>query len=149
MSSSLQYGYLGFLAVIMFLSYSIINKKTSRPFFHTMAFLVAFDILSVAGGGVGYLWASKELAAENAKKSTAVLIAEQVALLQSRHQKNMEPLQDLLSSASEKMSKAVFDDNRNKYREEVVSINALINKREEVFATQIAAAKSLFENVVD
>ncbi|VVM57790.1 hypothetical protein PS645_01094 [Pseudomonas fluorescens] len=144
MSSFLQFGYLGLLGLVIYLGYRIVVKDSARPFSQVIILILIFVIISVGGGGVGYLWASKELEAANAKKSTIATVMEQVKSLQEMHIKDMEPLQSALSDASKNLTRSYSDDLRKQYREDIISLNEVIRSRDEAFASQISALQKLF-----
>lgn len=146
MSGFLQYGYLGFLGLVIYLSYRIIVKDSSRSFTHTVILLFLFIIISIGSSGVGYFWASKEFEAANAKKSTTVIVMEQVKSLQEMHQKDMEPLQSALDDAVHNFKISASESYRKQYREEISYINEVIRSRNNAFESQISALKNLFHD---
>lgn len=143
MSSFLQYGYLGFLGLVIFLSYRVVVKDSNRPFAQTIVLLFVFILISISGGGVGYLWASKELETANAKKSTIVVVMEQIQSMQEAHKKDMEPLQNALNDASNNLRLSMLENTRKQYREEIIAINDVIRSRNDAFASQISAFQPL------
>ncbi|NUU35114.1 hypothetical protein [Pseudomonas sp. C2B4] len=144
MSGFLQYGYLGFLGLVMYLIYKIVTKDSSKSFFQICVLLLVFIVISIGGGGMGYMWASKELEAANAKKSTAVLIMDQVKSLQEMHHKDMEPLQSALDDASKNLKISVSEGFRKQYRDEIISLNEVITSRNDSFTKQMSALQNLF-----
>jgi len=146
MSAFLQYGYLGFLAIMIGLSYKIIVNTSSRTFAQTIVLLAFFTMISTGVGVVGYLWASKELDAANARKSSLALMIEQVKSMQDAHAQEMLPLQKALDEASDKMMRSVLTSTRKEYREEVVEINEIITARNNAFSSQLSAVQALAQD---
>jgi len=148
MSSFLQYGYLGLIGLVIVLSYQIVIKESARPFKQTIILLMVFIIVSLSGGAVGYLWASKELEAANAKKSAIAFVMEQVQSMRENHEKEMEPLQNALSDASKNMTSSLLDSTRKQYRDDIIAIAEVIRSRDAIFASQLSALQSLaHENI--
>lgn len=143
MSTFLQYGYLGFLGLVVLLSYKIIVSNSGRTFVQSIVLLGFFVLISTVVGGTGYLWASKELEAANAKKSSIALIIDQVNLMQAAHKQDMQPLQKALDEATNNWSRSVLNSTRKEYHDEVVAINEIITARNNAFLSQLSALKTL------
>lgn len=143
MSTFLQYGYLGFLGLVVLLSYKIIVSNSGRTFVQSVVLLGFFVLISTVVGGAGYLWASKELEAANAKKSSIALIIDQVNLMQAAHKQDMQPLQKALDEATNNWSRSVLNSTRKEYHDEVVAINEIITARNNAFLSQLSALKTL------
>ncbi len=143
MSGFLQFGYLGLLGLVIYLSYRIVVKDSRWSFSQAVILILIFVVISIGGGGVGYLWASKELEAANAKKSTTAIVMEQVKSLQEMHKKDMEPLQSALSDASKNLTTSYIESYRKQYREEITSLNDVIRSRNEAFTSQISALQKM------
>jgi len=143
MSTFLQYGYLGFLGLVVLLSYRIIVNNSGRTFVQSVVLLGFFVLISAVVGGAGYLWASKELEAANAKKSSIALIIDQVNLMQTAHKQDMQPLQKALDEATDKWSHSLLNSTRKEYHDEVVAINEIITARNNSFLSQLSALQAL------
>lgn len=143
MSTFLQYGYLGFLGLVVLLSYKIIVSNSGRTFVQSIVLLGFFVLISTVVGGTGYLWASKELEAANAKKGSIALIIDQVNLMQAAHKQDMQPLQKALDEATNNWSRSVLNSTRKEYHDEVVAINEIITARNNAFLSQLSALKTL------
>ncbi|KIK90032.1 hypothetical protein [Pseudomonas sp. W15Feb9B] len=146
MSGFLQFGYLGLLGLVIYLSYRIVVKDSRWSFSQAVILIAIFVVISIGGGGVGYLWASKELEAANAKKSTTAIVMEQIKSLQEMHKKDMEPLQNVLNDASSNLTASYAESSRKQYRDEIIYLNDIIRSRNEAFTSQISALqKMIFE----
>ncbi|BBV97751.1 MULTISPECIES: hypothetical protein [Pseudomonas] len=143
MSTFLQYGYLGFLGLVVLLSYRIIVNNSGRTFVQSIVFLGFFGLIATVGGGAGYMWASKELEAANAKKSSIALILDQVNLMQAAHKQDMQPLQEALDDATNNWSRSVLNSTRKEYHDEVVAINEIITARNNAFLSQLSTLQAL------
>ena len=127
-SDFLQFGYLGLLAMLVFLCYRIIEGSyaSGRSFNQTLVILCFFSLVSLIGGGTGYLWASKELEVAKAKESTASILKKQIIAAREAHIKSMEPLQSALNGAAEKLNSSVISVTRQEHLAEINQLNAAI-----------------------
>ncbi len=128
---------------MVLLSYKIIVNNSGRTFVQSIVLLGFFVLISTVVGGAGYLWASKELEAANAKKSSIALIIDQVNLMQAAHKQDMQPLQKALDEATNNWSRSVLNSTRKEYHDEVLAINEIITARNNAFLSQLSALQTL------
>ncbi|MCQ4266750.1 hypothetical protein NAV28_05920 [Pseudomonas stutzeri] len=148
-SQFLQFGYLGLLALLIVLCYRVIegSTKSQRPFKETLIILVFFSLISLVGGGTGYLWASKELEVAKTKESTAAILKQQVNAMREAHLNSMLPLQVALNNAAENLSESVLSSNRQEHIAEINQINSAIQARESQFSKTISDLNGAFNQV--
>ncbi len=140
MFNFLQYGYLGFLASIIYCCYKIIqNEKTDRTFKQTCVILALFVLIGLIAGGVGYIWTAKKLEASQ-------IMERQIEALRKIHYEEMKPLQNALDDSGKTISNYTSGgDYRKKQLDEFNSINSAIKMREEVYNEQLKSLKSVFD----
>ncbi|KJG10734.1 hypothetical protein C0W96_02115 [Photobacterium kishitanii] len=145
----LKFGYLGLLAILVILCYKIIENgtKNNRPLKETLIILTFFSSLSLIGGTVGYLWASKELEVARAKESTAEILKQQINTIIQLHNNSMAPLQLALKNSTEKMTESYLSTLREQYMREIDQINTVIQGREPELEKRISALNTVFNQV--
>ena len=148
-SEFLQFGYLGFLALMIFLCYRIIEggSNSGRTFRETLVILLFFTLISLIGGSTGYLWASKELEVAKAKESTASILKHQIIAEREAHIRAMQPLQEALDSVARKLNGSVLNSTRREHLDELSQLNQVIQNREEQLSTKIGALNDAFKQV--
>jgi len=82
----IQYGYLGLLALMVFLGGQSVNAyiRSPSPPRHSVILISTFLLLVVLGGVFGFLWADKELQSSETKKSTAAIVQSEIAVARER-----------------------------------------------------------------
>ncbi|WP_157958780.1 hypothetical protein [Salinicola sp. RZ23] len=150
-SEFLKFGYLGLVAMLVYLCYRIIegSKSGGHSFKETIIILCFFSLVSLIGGGSGYLWAEKELEVAKTKESTASILKQQLLAERESHEKAVEPLQNALDGAAESFNSSVLNSTRQEYIQEINQLNKLIQTREDAFSNRVQALKDVFNQVTD
>ena len=145
-SEFLQYGYLGLLAMLIYLCFKVIDgsKKNDRTFNQTLVILFFFSLISVAGGSTGYFWASKELEVAKKIESSATILKQQIEASRISFNLSIEPLNKALDGAVNNFNISVLNSTRSEYMAEVKEINSIIQSRQNTYNSEIEALKIVF-----
>jgi hypothetical protein len=148
-SGFLQYGYLGLLALLIWLCYKIIEQSpnANRSFSQTIWMLVAFSIASIICGLAGFLWASKELEISKSKEGVAALLKQEIDEERKSHEAAMKPLLLALNGVTDKLNFSSFDTERRQHMDELQQINAVIQGREAQFTKRLEVIKEDFKTL--
>lgn len=145
-SEFLQFGYLGLLAMLIYFCYQIIDgsKESNRTFNQTLIILGFFTLFSLISGGVGYMWASKELEVAKTNESAVSMLKQQIEAIRVVHTKSMEPLKIALNSTVKKYNSSIYSSTRGEYLNEIDRINGVIQMREKLYHSEIEGIKNVF-----
>ncbi|WP_373072746.1 hypothetical protein [Sulfurimonas sp.] len=136
----LQYGYLGLLAIMIYLCYKIISnyQKHNTPFIQTIILVIIFLGISCVGGYMGYLWADKELKVALSKETSLTIMKEQIQAARKRLESNKKTLKKAQAKAlNDANAGYMLDGARDIAFKRAKDIENFINKQEENYQKEI------------
>ena len=146
----IQYGYLGLLALMVFLGGQSVNAyiKSTKPPKHSVILISSFLLLVVVGGVFGFLWADKELQSSEAKKSTATIIQKEISVARERLYLSVKPLYAARDNALEQ---SVYDGNSKEsqeiYRTSAKEITEMIEMQENRYEKELQNITKAFLSI--
>jgi hypothetical protein len=142
----LRYGYIGLLALLLFLCYLIIEGENSkgRAFSQTLILVGVFSTISLIGGVAGYFWASKELEITQKKESVLTIKNQQISITRQHFETSIQSLQVALDKAVASLNESVLDSTRQTKLKEIVQITEIIQHREAAYTNELQEITKVF-----
>lgn len=144
----LQYGYLGLIGLLMYLSYRIISgfHRSEKPFIQTILLVLLFMLISVAGGAAGYFWATKELEVAQEKGTYLTLVEKQAQIAQLRRDETVNELEEQRKKALTKANNSYSTrEDQDSAMKRADLIHIFIKQTEENYQKELRALKELFD----